>query len=154
MGRNSQFPRMSEASLHRLLCVLVVIVGVLGLLHDSWPRHSHAFWIDVHALTGLLLGILVFGRFFLRYTPPARPLSPLARSARLLLYALMLVTPIFGMLTVARRQTDRAAYESTEDIHAYLAYAVFVLAAFQLLAALWQRFIRRDGIMRRTWRNS
>jgi superoxide oxidase len=144
---------MSERSLHRLLCVLVVIVGLLGLLHDSWPRHSHAFWMNLHALAGLLLWILALGRLCTRLTPAARLLPPLARCARLLLYALLVVTPFFGMLTLAWQGTglnlgiyqidfgfgtDRAIYESTEDIHAYLAYAVFGLALFQIIG--------RDGI--------
>jgi cytochrome b561 len=130
----------------------VVIAGVLGLLHESWPRHSHAFWIDVHALTGLLLWIVVLGRLCVRFTPPASPLPTLARCLRRLLYALLMVTPVFGMLTLACK--DRAACESTEDIHAYLAYAAFVLAIFQMLATLWHRFIRRDDLLRRTWWNS
>jgi len=25
----------------------VVVVGILGLLHDSWPKRTQAFWINV-----------------------------------------------------------------------------------------------------------
>ena len=47
---------------HWITAVLIVIVGILGLLHDSWPRSTQAFWIDVHALIGLTLWMLVMAR--------------------------------------------------------------------------------------------
>ena len=54
---------------------LVVVVGVLGLLHDSWPKPTKAFWINIHALIGILLWLLLLARFGyrLRHTPPALP---------------------------------------------------------------------------------
>jgi len=30
-------------ALHWIMAALIVVVGVLGLLHDSWPRHSQDF---------------------------------------------------------------------------------------------------------------
>jgi cytochrome b561 len=42
---------------------LVVIVGVLGLLHDTWPKKTQAFWINVHALIGILLWLVLIARF-------------------------------------------------------------------------------------------
>ena len=48
---------------HWALFVLLVVVGTLGLLHDSWPKHSQAFSINVHALFGLSLWIILILRF-------------------------------------------------------------------------------------------
>ena len=38
---------------HWMMFLLVVGVGVLGLLHDSWPKRTQAFWINVHAMSGV-----------------------------------------------------------------------------------------------------
>jgi len=38
---------------HWTMAVLIAVVGVLGLLHDSWPKGAQAFWINIHALVGL-----------------------------------------------------------------------------------------------------
>jgi len=38
---------------HWIMVVLIIVVGVLGLLHDSWPKGTQRFWINIHALIGL-----------------------------------------------------------------------------------------------------
>ncbi len=159
---------------HWTMFVLVVIVGVLGLLHDSWPKQTQAFWINVHALIGLLLWLMLIARFWWRatHTPPLLPphIGPVARRfsspVHLALYALMFITPIVGIVTFIYHgrifdcglfQLDfgvpktRAVFEPTEDIHGYLAYALFGLAALHALAALWHQFALRDGVLRRMW---
>jgi cytochrome b561 len=73
-----QSERYSSASIafHWTSAVLVVGVGVLGLLHDSWPsRPTQAFWINIHAVFGLLLFGLVIARLWWRtsHAPPALP---------------------------------------------------------------------------------
>jgi cytochrome b561 len=35
---------------HWVMFLLVVGVGTLGLLHDSWPKRTQSFWINVHAM--------------------------------------------------------------------------------------------------------
>ena len=59
-------------ALHWIMAALIVVVGVLGLLHDSWPRHSQAFWINLHALIGLSVWVLIVVRlgWRLRHPPP------------------------------------------------------------------------------------
>jgi len=47
--------------------------------------------------------------------------------------------------------SNRAVFEPTEDLHGYLAYALFALAAVHISAALWHHFVRRDGILARMW---
>jgi cytochrome b561 len=164
-------------ALHWLLAVLVIGVGTLGLLHDSWPKGSQAFWINVHALGGLLLWVFLLWRFGLRLKQPPPPLPAdfsvaakrLALTVHLLLYALLFITPIIGMVTFIWHgrvldlgfyrlnfgvTKDRAVFEPTEDIHGYLAYAIFALAALHILAALWHHFCKRDGVLRRMWWNT
>jgi cytochrome b561 len=155
--------------------VLVVIVGVLGLLHDSWPRQTQTFWINVHALIGIALWLVLLARFGyrLRHSPPPLPSDIGAFSRRLsspvhfALYALMFAIPIVGFVSFIYHgrvlhfglfdfnsgiQKNPAIFEPTEDIHGYLAYALFALAGLHALAALWHHLVLHDGVLARIWR--
>jgi cytochrome b561 len=160
--------------LHWLMALLIVWVGTLGLLHDSWPKHTQAFWINIHALFGLLIWVLLLGRIVWRrqHPPPPLPADLDAFSRRLsapvhwLLYTLLFIIPIIGIVTFIWHgrvlnfglfqidfgvKSNRAIFHPTEDIHGYLAYALFALAGLHALGALWHQFIRRDGMISRMW---
>src|ERR1700692_4183340 len=149
--------RSGAIAFHWAMFVIIVVVGVLGLLHDSWPKQTQAFWINVHALIGLLvLGLLITrigGRR--RHPPPQLPANcgelsrRLSQPVHILLYVLMFVIPILGIVTFIwhRRVFDfglfridfgvpknRAVFQPTELIHGYLAYALFGLATLHALA--------------------
>jgi cytochrome b561 len=166
--------RLGAIAFHWAMFVLVVIVGVLGLLHDSWPKQTQAFWINVHALTGISLWLVLLARFGyrLRHSPPMLPPDIGAFSRRFsspvhfALYGLMFVIPIFGVVTFVYHgrifhfgfidlnfgiQKNPAIFEPTEDIHGYLAYALFALAGLHALAALWHQFVLHDGVLKRIW---
>jgi cytochrome b561 len=166
--------RLGAIAFHWAMFVLVVIVGVLGLLHDSWPKQTQAFWINVHALIGISLWLVLLARFGyrLRHTPPALPTDIGAFSRRFsspvhfALYALMFVIPIFGVVTFIYHgrifhfglfdvnfgiAKNPSIFEPTEDIHRYLAYALFALAGLHALAALWHHFVLHDGVLARMW---
>jgi cytochrome b561 len=161
-------------ALHWVMVVLVVVVGVLGLLHDSWPRTTQAFWINVHALIGLAVWALVMVRIRWRrgHPPPALPPEAGAFSRRWsypvhwLLYALLLVIPILGIVTFLWHgrvfdfglfkvdfgvHKNRAIFHPTEEIHGDLAYVLFTLIGLHTLAALWHYFVRRDRVLQRMW---
>jgi cytochrome b561 len=173
-GADSQSYSRGAIAFHWTVALLVAWVGVLGLLHDSWPKRSHLYWINVHALFGLALWLLVVARYCWRIAHPVPRLPAnvgavyrhLSRVAHLTLYALLFITPIIGMATFIwhGRQlnlglfalnfgiaSNRAVFEPTEDLHGYLAYALFALAAAHISAALWHHFVRRDGILARMW---
>jgi cytochrome b561 len=166
--------RLGAITFHWIMFVLVVIVGVLGLLHDSWPKPTQAYWINVHALIGILLWLVLVARFSyrLRHVPPSLPADIGAFSRRfsspvhLTLYGLMFIIPIIGVVTFVYHgrifhfglfdldfgiKKNRAIFEPTEDIHGYLAYALFALAGLHALAALWHHFILHDGVLARIW---
>jgi cytochrome b561 len=160
--------------LHWTIFTLVVIVGTLGLLHDSWPRAAQAYWINVHALVGLLLWAVLMVRIFwrARHTPPELPASVgllqrrLSTAVHLALYALLFVIPIIGVVTFVYHgrifdfglfqidtgiKSNRAIFHPTEDIHGYLAYALFALAGLHAVAALWHQFVLHDAVLVRMW---
>jgi cytochrome b561 len=159
---------------HWSMAVLVAAVGTLGLLHDSWPDKTQAFWINVHALIGLAVFALVLARFWWRSThkPPALPPESGELSRRLsfpvhmLLYVLLFVIPVMGIVTFIWHgrvfdfglftvnfgvHKNPAIFHPTESIHGWLAYALFALVGIHVLAALWHQFYRRDGLLLRMW---
>jgi cytochrome b561 len=166
--------RPGAIAFHWAMFVLVVVVGVLGLLHDSWPKQTQAFWINVHALVGIFLWLVLLARFGyrLRHPPPVLAAEIGAFSRRfsgpvhLTLYVLMFLVPIIGFVTFIYHgrvfhlglfdidlgiQKNRAIFEPTEDIHGYLAYALFALAGVHALAALWHHFALHDDVLARIW---
>jgi cytochrome b561 len=157
---------------HWTSAVLIVTVGILGLLHDSWPHSIQAKWINIHAVLGLVVWALLMLRLAWRlsHRPPGLPadVGEFSRRtsypAHLLMYLLMLVIPVFGIITFIwhgrvfdfgvfridpKVASDRAIFHPTEDIHGYLAYALFALIIVHVLAALWHHFVRRDGVLLR-----
>ncbi len=166
--------RSGAIAFHWTMFVLVVIVGILGLLHDTWPKQTQSFWINVHAVVGIALWLVLLARFGyrLRHPAPALPTTVGAFSRRLsttvhwALYALLFVIPLIGFVTFVYHgrilhlgildldlgiKKNRSIFEPTEDIHGYLAYALFALAGLHALAALWHHFIAHDGILARMW---
>jgi cytochrome b561 len=65
----------AAVAFHWMMFVLVVVVGILGLLHDDWPKATQGFWINIHALLGLLLWFTLLARMTwrFRHAPPALP---------------------------------------------------------------------------------
>jgi cytochrome b561 len=166
--------RSGAIAFHWTMFVLVIVVGILGLLHDSWPKQTQAYWINVHALLGLLLWTALIARFGyrIRHAPPKLPghigafSRRLSSPVHLALYALMFITPVVGVVTFLYHgrvfdfgffqvdfgiQKNRAIFHPTEDIHGYLAYAIFALAGLHSLAALWHQFVLHDGVLSRMW---
>src|SRR5579863_3202067 len=136
--------------LHWLSALFVIIVGTLGLLHDSWSKQTQGFWINMHALLGLLVLVLAIARLAwrLRHPAPRLPDDAGQLSRRLsgpvhaALYVLMLVIPILGIFSFIwpARVFDFGLFHvdfgirsycavlpPTENVHGYLAYALFAL---------------------------
>jgi cytochrome b561 len=171
---NIQRYGLTAIAFHWLMFSLVVCVGILGLLHDSWPKATQKFWINIHAILGLALWFTLFARLWWRRghrpPPPVETGGALARRAAGIthagLYVLLFVTPIVGIVTFVYHgrifdfglfkldfgiKSNRAVFHPTEDLHGYLAYALFALAGVHAAAALWHQFVLRDGLLARMW---
>jgi cytochrome b561 len=153
---------LAAIALHWISVLFVVVVGVLGLLHDSWPRQTQGFWINVHAILGLLVWVLAIARISWRRRHPAPALpNDVGRLSHL-----MLVIPILGIVTFIWHgrafnfglfqvnfgiRSNRSIFHPTENIHGYLAYFLFALISVHAFAALWHHYIRHDGVLSRMW---
>ena len=174
MTNKSQRYGMPAIMMHWAAAVLVVGVGVLGLLHDSWPRSTQAFWINIHSVVGLALWLLMMVRLYWRIRNPPPPLPPesgklslrLSHPVHMTLYLLLLLIPVVGIVTFVwhgrvfdfglfkldfKVPRNRAIFHPTEDVHGYLAYGLFALAGIHALAAMWHQWVRNDGVLRRMW---
>lgn len=165
----------AQKFLHWALFILVSGLYLLtyaeGLFARGDPGRAWVWWL--HISFGLLLAAFVLARLIVRLAvgvpEPDAVANPWeARLASLvhgLLYALLIALPIAGIiLTWARGDTlsffgiftipapfaaDRPFAQQVQEIHAFLANAIIILAAFHAVAALWHHFIRRDGVLRR-----
>lgn len=146
----SSHPRRDRAALAdaaALLCAhlgpLILAVGILGLLEDSWPNAPWQHGV-LHAAFGALLWLYVAARFYerLQRAPAMRPVDLRAFSRQLcrlvysLLYFLMLVRLIIAVL---RGTPDRPIGRAFDDFQGYLACGVIALVAIRGMSALAQR---------------
>jgi cytochrome b561 len=162
----------TAVAFHWIVAALVVILGALGLLFGAIPRDARPFWINVHGCVGLVYFALVIMRFAWRWThrPPELPPDigefgrQMSVAAHHALYVLMLLIPLFGVVAYIwhgrvfdyglfqldfRVGTNREVFKPAEMIHQWLAYGLFALAGLHILAALYHRFVRRDGVLSR-----
>ena len=152
--------------------LLIAFVASLGLRFDSMARADQPFWINIHALVGLLVLALALTRigWRLSHTPPELPAHIDALSRRLsgpthfLLYGLMIVIPLIGIVAFVWHgrafefgvmridfgiKSDRTVFHPAEDVHGLLAYGLFALVGLHVLAAFWHQYLRRDGVLSR-----
>jgi cytochrome b561 len=157
-------------TLHWIMAALILFAGIHGLMLDDWAKDTRLFWINIHALAGLLILALVLVRVWWRWThaPPELPadVSEFSRRvshpAHLFIYALMLATPIVGIVALVWHgralnfglftldfgiKSNSPVYHQAEDIHLWLTYGLFALIAGHAIAALWHHFVSRNTVL-------
>jgi cytochrome b561 len=145
------------------MALLTVLVGVFGLVRDSWLA-ALTSRSCVHALFGLLLAGLVIARFYwwLKHSPPAQKADirrfsrQLSRLIYLVLYLIIgakLIIGIvnfmwhggildFGLLLDNDSAQDLGIYKSTADFRAILVCGLIALALIRGLAFwTWLRLV-------------
>jgi cytochrome b561 len=151
------------------MAVLAVLVGIFGLVRDSWLATALMSRSGVHALFGLLLVGLVIARFYwwLKHTPPAqnadirrfsRQLSRLVYLVLFLVIGAKQITGIvnfmwhggildFGLLLNSDNARDLGIYKSTADFRAILVCGLIALALIRGLAFwTWLRLVEEVAI--------
>jgi cytochrome b561 len=162
----------TAVAFHWAIAALVVFLGTLGVLFDDIPKESRPFWINVHGCVGLVYFALVIARLVWRtsHKPPDPPpdIGEFSRrisgAAHHLLYALMVLIPIFGIVAYVWHgrafdygfaqlnfgvASNPQVYHPAEDVHQLLAYFLFGLAGLHAAAALYHHFVRGDGVLLR-----
>lgn len=162
-------------ALHWLTVIAIVVVYGVTYLKDLFasgtPERALVWW--THISVGLSILGLVALRLVFRVVGPvpppsaalSRPVHLAATVAHVLLYALLVATPLvgiylaflrgnevtfFGLFTIPSPvAVDRTAARQVVEVHELLANALVVLALLHAAAALVHHFVFKDDVLRR-----
>jgi cytochrome b561 len=137
---------------------LVCTVGIVGLMHDSWPTSIQVRGLNLHAVFGLLLWIMVIAQF-----QQARSVSlvhgadlhsicrQLSRAVYFLLYIVFganqfvrFAVFLWNRATIGA--THPAIVQPPENLRDYLAYGIVALLTIRALTALHGHMLKRAGL--------
>lgn len=162
----------TQIGLHWLIAVLIVGLYAVGLSVDLFDKPVRPFIINLHAVFGLVLLLLVVVRIFWRATHVSPPfpasMGPLFQKAASaghgLLNLLTLAIPVVGVpaFLLRGRPLDLglfqipAPFEANRDLahqvtefHGLLANILIALVVCHVLVALYHQFVLRDGLLDR-----
>lgn len=148
---------------HWIVVALILFQGTTGLLRSSFPRGT----MELHKSIGItILGLAVLRVLWRLYAGAPKPVpgttrvQGLAASAvHVVLYALIFIVPITGwIVTDAGRRplmwfglampdliaTNETLHEAFEEWHELAFWALVIVAAAHLLAALYHHLFVRD----------
>ena len=158
--------------LHWSVALLVTVIGIIGLTFKRLPTMPPGYWVNLHAVLGLLFLSLVLARILYRigHKPPDLPGSvgavtrTSAQALHAVFYVLMLIIAALGLVAFIWHARvfefalfaidlgvvkDRTIYHPAQDFHRWFAYGLFALIALHVAAALWHVLVKRDGVLRR-----
>jgi len=161
--------------LHWLTVIAIVVVYGVTYLEDLFasgtPERALVWW--THISVGLsILGLVALRLVFRVVGPVPPPSAALSRPVHLasvavhvLLYALLVVTPLVGIYLAFLRgnevtffslftvpapfAVDREAARPVQEVHELLANALVILALLHAAAALAHHFVLKDDVLRR-----
>jgi cytochrome b561 len=158
---------------HWFVFLLVIAAFITIELKGQFPKGSEARDLckSIHGVFGQLIFIAMALRLIVRlkYGVP-RPINPnqmivtLSQAMHWLMYALLLISPIFGILYFQYGGKeihffglvwpqfvvpDPAMKKTVEGIHEFLGNTLYFLIGFHALAGLWQHYVMKDGSLRR-----
>ena len=145
------------ASARRLsLALPLCAVGMAGLLRDSWPGAPHLPAVNLHAVFGAMLWLMVVAQFRhanlagtpLRAAGVHELCRRLSRRVYLLLYVLFGVSLLVRMAAILWNSGTQGASHPAilpppDNLRDYLAYGVFALLTIRALAALQFHALKR-----------
>ena len=170
---NSKNYHPASILLHWLVFILVIAAFIAIELKGQFPKGSDARELckSIHGLFGQLIFLAMVLRLVIRikYGAPA-PSNPrpivvsLAKVMHWLLYALLLISPVFGILyfQYAGKEINffglvwpqfvtpnQETKKFVEGIHEFMGNTLYYLIAIHALAGLWQHYVLKDDTLRR-----
>ena len=165
---------LSLRGLHWFMALAIAAAWTLIYANDEYVGHFSLQKIltNAHIFAGLLVLVLVPLRLVVRWVRPLPPIAPalprwqmhMQILVQIILYGLMLVTPIlgllvaqssgrvigiFGMALPALIGRDIALSHAIEAVHENLALALLYLVSAHAAAAILHHLVRRDNTLRR-----
>jgi cytochrome b561 len=159
--------------LHWGMALLIIANLIGGLFHEQLGA---ATVMPLHKATGILILFLAVIRILWRMTVPAPHLPAemqlweraTASFLQSLMYALMILIPLsgwimssagpkpisfYGLFDVPKFHVvrDTPIWSTAHEAHELLAYALLVLAALHIAAAIRHHFVLKDGLLHRMW---
>lgn len=157
-------------ALHWLTAICVVAGWLLGWFMDDFPRGPvRSSALLTHMTLGQCVFVLLVARLVWRLANPPPPMETTrfgrllriaAKASHYTLYALLVATPVVGMVFVLKRTgglplfgawqlhspwpVDREQARSIIKVHQYLANALLLLAGVHAIAALIHHWIFGD----------
>lgn len=159
--------------LHWLVLALIIAAFVAIELKGQFPKGSEPRELckSIHGLFGQLIFIAMVLRLIVRFVYGVpKPLHPkplfasLAKVMHWLMYALLLISPIFGMLYFQYGGKEIHFFglvwpqlvtpnpemkKLVEEIHEFMGNSLYFLIGFHALAGLWQHYVLKDDTLRR-----
>jgi cytochrome b561 len=141
-----------------VFALLVCTVGIAGLVLDSWPKSVKGPWINLHAVFGLLLWIMVVAQFrqarsnsLVHAADFHSSCRQSSRTVYFLLYVLfganqMIRSAVFLWNRGTFGATQPAIVQPPENLRDYLAYGIVALLTIRALTALHRHTLKQGGL--------
>ena len=171
MSRSQYHP--ASVFLHWLVFLLLVAALITIELKGQFPKGSEARDLckSIHGVFGQLIFLAMMIRLAIRKiygvpqpTHPTELLARLAKAMHFLLYALLLISPVFGILYFQYAGKEIHFFglvwpqlvtpnletkKFVEGIHEFLGNSLYVLIGIHALAGLWQHYVVKDDTLRK-----
>ena len=159
--------------LHWFVFILIIAAFITIELKGQFPKGSEYRDLckTIHGIFGQLIFIAMALRLAIRFkygapapTNPMQIFATLAKVMHWLLYAILLISPIFGILYFQYAGKEIHFFglvwpqfvtpnletkKLMEGIHEFMGNSLYYLIGFHALAGLWQHYIIKDNTLRR-----
>ncbi|WP_114638335.1 cytochrome b [Polynucleobacter necessarius] len=159
--------------LHWFAFLLIIAAFIAIELKGQFPKGNEPRELckTVHGVIGQLIFLAMALRLMVRYiygvpkpTNPKPVFAYLAHAMHWLIYAILLIAPIFGMLYFQYGGKEIHFFglvwpqlltpnpemkKIVEGIHEFLGNSLYFLIGIHALAGLWQHYILKDNTLRR-----
>lgn len=158
-------------SLHWIIMILVLLMLYGGFTSESLPKEDRLGFFQTHAGLGLVILVLMLARLIWRRSHPAPALPDgmprwqqiASKATHHGLYLLVILQPLFGLLTVSTSKFNLKAFGALglqispnealhglgEELHEITAFIITALIVLHVVAALYHHFILRDNVLKR-----